>query len=168
MSSYSALYDCWRETHHNFNVATQWFFEKQNQERRPLGTEAYLALHFLNSLTVEHVEIFIAAEVVALHLLVVFLFVICLKKKRFKERMCHNYRDLFEWRGQENTKSSCKHSLVWFEANRKNMHSRLCSMLPCHKMPTNLTQRWERFSGLILTSVNCLSTESIWNLGVSQ
>lgn len=66
---------------------------------RPFRKELYLALHFFNFLTVEHVEIFVAAKVVALHLLVILLFIICLKKKnkiKFKDRICDIYRNLFE------------------------------------------------------------------------
>lgn len=39
----------------------------------------YLILHLLNLLAVEHVEIFVAADVVALHLIVILLLVMCLK-----------------------------------------------------------------------------------------
>lgn len=39
----------------------------------------YLILHFLNLLAVKHVEIFVAADVVALHLTVILLLVLCLK-----------------------------------------------------------------------------------------
>lgn len=41
----------------------------------------YLILHFLNFLTVKHIEIFIAANVVALHLTVILIFVMCLTKE---------------------------------------------------------------------------------------
>lgn len=44
-------------------------------------TVTYLILHFLNLLAVEHVEIFVAADVVALHLILILLLVMCLKTK---------------------------------------------------------------------------------------
>lgn len=53
----------------------------------------HLTLHFFDFLTVEHVEIFVAAEVVALHLFVILLFIVCLKKnqRKFKDGMCDIY-----------------------------------------------------------------------------
>lgn len=41
----------------------------------------YLVLHFLNFLAVKHIDVFIAANVVALHLIVILSFVTCLKKR---------------------------------------------------------------------------------------
>lgn len=40
----------------------------------------HLILHFFNFLAVEHVEIFIASNVVALHLIFILIFVMCLKE----------------------------------------------------------------------------------------
>lgn len=41
----------------------------------------YLVLHFLNFLAVKHIEILIASNVVALHLIVILFCVMCLKTK---------------------------------------------------------------------------------------
>lgn len=43
----------------------------------------YLILHFLNVLAVKHIEIFIAAYVVALHLIVILIFVMYLKEEMY-------------------------------------------------------------------------------------
>lgn len=141
MSSYSALYDCCITTHRNFNEATRRFLKssstEKNLKRRPFRTEAYLALHFLNFLTVEHVEIFVAAEVVALHLLVILLFVICLKKKKSVSKTeCVTFkRGLFEWSGQENTKSCMylySHKNIFtfvFSFTHNNLDSKVVDLL---------------------------------------
>lgn len=84
----------------------------------------YLTLHFLNFLAVEHVEILIAANVVALHLIVILIFVMCLKKIN------------------------------------QNAYIK--------KGKTIISLVYDKRFEIILTSENCLSTESIWNLGVSQ
>lgn len=42
----------------------------------------YLTLHFLNFLAVKHIEVFIAANVVTLHLIVILIFVMILKKNK--------------------------------------------------------------------------------------
>lgn len=50
-------------------------------EREGKCAVTHLILHFLNLLAVKHVEIFIAADVVTLHLIVILVLVMCLQKK---------------------------------------------------------------------------------------
>ncbi len=55
---------------------TKYFYDKIEEK----NAASYLTLHFLNFLAVKHIKVFIAANVVALHLIVILIFVMCLKK----------------------------------------------------------------------------------------
>lgn len=54
----------------------------------------YLILHFLNFLAVKHINVFIAANVVALHLIIILIFVTCLKKRHWNTCIYSNHETI--------------------------------------------------------------------------